>query len=557
MGKISEIVVVSITRESMNITQAGFGTVLILVESTALGNRVEAFSDTSSLLTDDRFGTGNIAYLASLALMGQDKKPEQFKVGCKGTTNRNCTQHIIFDAVATAGTFTITYNGETTSALAYNANAATIEAAIELLPSISSVTVTQIVAATEWTVEFDGADANTMFEFFTVDITGLTGPTEVTIEFGDQVSWPAGALGGGETVTFTITVDGVAATTGSIAVATWSATVIQTALEALSNVGTGNITVEEIVTDKTYMVRYVNDLYGKTCLAAATASVGGAATVTSWYQGQANESWATALTACLAEDPDWYALTTPDLYAAADYSDQLALAAAIEAEEFKIYSIKSGDSAIITTDYSSTPSDIAEGLKAYDYDKSFVTYQKSTKGLTEFPDCAILGRMLTRTPGSSTYKFKTLSGVTAEDNLTTTQKGYLTNKNCNWNETIGGVKIYREGTVGSGEFIDIIVGIDYMSVRMGELIYAKLAASEKVPYTSAGIAIIESLVRTALKLYGVDPGIIDPATILVEVPDVSDVSALDKAARILRNVKFTAQLQGAIHKLYVDGKVYA
>ena len=62
--------------------------------------------------------------------------------------------------------------------------------------------------------------------------------------------------------------------------------------------------------------------------------------------------------------------------------------------------------------------------------------------------------------------------------------------------------------------------------------------------------------RTALKLYGVDPGIIVASTIIVTVPAIEDVSVLDKANRILREVKFSAQLQGAIHKVYIEGSVY-
>jgi hypothetical protein len=41
----------------------------------------------------------------------------------------------------TGGTFTITYKGNTTSALAYNAAAATVQTAIRLLPGLSAATV--------------------------------------------------------------------------------------------------------------------------------------------------------------------------------------------------------------------------------------------------------------------------------------------------------------------------------------------------------------------------------------------------------------------------------
>ena len=54
---------------------------------------------------------------------------------------------------------------------------------------------------------------------------------------------------------------------------------------------------------------FKDDLYGATMtLTADSSGLTGPAseTVTSHWQGQADESWATAFAACLAEDPDWY-----------------------------------------------------------------------------------------------------------------------------------------------------------------------------------------------------------------------------------------------------------
>ena len=46
----------------------------------------------------------------------------------------------------------------------------------------------------------------------------------------------------------------------------------------------------------------------------------------------------------------------------------------------------------------------------------------------------------------------------------------------------------------------------------------------------------------------------DPAP-LVTVPKAADVPPTDKANRILRDVKFTATLAGAIHAVVIRGKV--
>jgi hypothetical protein len=42
---------------------------------------------------------------------------------------------------------------------------------------------------------------------------------------------------------------------------------------------------------------------------------------------------------------------------------------------------------------------------------------------------------------------------------------------------------------------------------------------------------------------------------VVTVPDVVDVSVTDKEDRILRDVKFTGTLAGAIHKVIISGVV--
>lgn len=49
----------------------------------------------------------------------------------------NELQELLIDSAVTAGTFTLTYSGQTTSALAYNATAATIQTALEALSNIA------------------------------------------------------------------------------------------------------------------------------------------------------------------------------------------------------------------------------------------------------------------------------------------------------------------------------------------------------------------------------------------------------------------------------------
>jgi len=131
----------------------------------------------------------------------------------------------------TGGTFTLTYSGQTTGNIAYDADAATVDAALEALSNIGAgdVTVTGS-AGGPWTVEFTGSLAGTDVALLTGDPTNLLGTDE------QQIISLGTATGG----TFTLTFGGQ--TTGNIAYNADAATV-ETALEALSTVGSGNVSV--------------------------------------------------------------------------------------------------------------------------------------------------------------------------------------------------------------------------------------------------------------------------------------------------------------------------
>jgi hypothetical protein len=68
-----------------------------------------------------------------------------------------------------SGTFTITYDGETTSAIAFDADAAAIVAALEALSNVGVGDVVVTLTANGFTIEFQGALANTNVAAVTVD----------------------------------------------------------------------------------------------------------------------------------------------------------------------------------------------------------------------------------------------------------------------------------------------------------------------------------------------------------------------------------------------------
>lgn len=262
-------------------------------------------------------------------------------------------------------------------------------------------------------------------------------------------------------------------------------------------------------------------------------------------QDHADPGAAADLGAIKLENDTWYAV----LNAWNSKAMVTAIAAWVETAK-KLFIAQTIDTPVISTAKSGTD-DVAEALQAAAYARTALIYHPATDA---FADAAWAGRGLPLDPGSETWALKTLAGVTAKS-LTSTHITNLEAKGANWYETISGVNVTRTGIVVEGEWIDVIRFRDWLEARLSERIFATLAKVNKVPYTDKGIATIEAEVRAQLQ-EGVDVGGLssDPAP-KVTVPKVSTVASADKNARILKNVKFDAQLAGAIHAIQINGTI--
>jgi len=96
------------------------------------------------------------------------------------TATQNSTQYTLDMTVPTAGTFTVTHNANTTSALAYDLTAAALQTALEGLASVGAGNVTVTEATDVYTITFAGTLANTA-QTITVDGSGLTAADSETL----------------------------------------------------------------------------------------------------------------------------------------------------------------------------------------------------------------------------------------------------------------------------------------------------------------------------------------------------------------------------------------
>ena len=202
------------------------------------------------------------------------------------------------------------------------------------------------------------------------------------------------------------------------------------------------------------------------------------------------------------------------------------------------------------------------------YDRSGVWYHQLAEdgANSEYPEASIFGSMLTVDfngfSTTKTAKFKKMPGIPVTP-MTQSELGFLLANAGNAYVDIAGNSMSLEGTMASGEFFDIMHGLDWLQSDIAFRVYGALAVNPKIPYTNQGMAILAAEVRGALQ-QGVRNGLLadqfDDDNILlpaftVTYPSVLTASAANRGNRIAPPIAFTGQIAGAIHKASVDGVV--
>lgn len=162
--------------------------------------------------------------------------------GVSGGSNE--VQRLTETGSPSQGTFTLTYSGYTTTPISYNASAATVDAALEALSNIGSGNVTCSggpLPDSPVMITFTGALAATNVSQITVNDYDLLSLVEETTpgSAGTNEIQQLTTTGTPTQGTFTLTYDGQ---TTSALNFNASAAEVDTALEALSNIGDGDVT---------------------------------------------------------------------------------------------------------------------------------------------------------------------------------------------------------------------------------------------------------------------------------------------------------------------------
>lgn len=268
-------------------------------------------------------------------------------------------------------------------------------------------------------------------------------------------------------------------------------------------------------------------------------------------QTVASKGIASDIASVSAQNDGWYGVCI------CSATDAEILQAAAYVESVKKILVTSTATAAVGTN---ATTDVASRLKAAAYKRTALLFSPAAAGTGI--SAAWLGGQLPAVPGSNTWAFKSLAGVTV-DTLTATQiNACIGNplagtpgKNANIHTSVGGVNITQTGVMASGQYIDITVGIDWLVSKLQTNTYSAMVNATKIPYTDTGVTILLSAVRAAID-EGVANGLIDGASpITVTAPKVLSVPANQRANRIAPTISFGCRLQGAVHAVQISGTV--
>jgi len=267
-----------------------------------------------------------------------------------------------------------------------------------------------------------------------------------------------------------------------------------------------------------------------------------------WSDTTTTASPGTDLDAVLNVDDDWYCLAGEWMSSA----NIQALAIWTESNQ-RLHVASAPDTLSLTSG-----TGIAHTLAAAGYNRTYFQYDGTP---ADYAAVELGSGRMTADPGSDTWAYKNLPGCTV-DTITPSQRTGLEANKGNYYVSVAGVSITLNGVASSGVFIDLYRGLDALAADIQTRVFNLLISNPKVPYTRKGIRMIAQEVKASLLSFtkskagdiaflsnesGFEPVVLPPA--------LEDANPVDKKARLLKNMNFTAYAQGAIQRVQINGTV--
>lgn len=208
-------------------------------------------------------------------------------------------------------------------------------------------------------------------------------------------------------------------------------------------------------------------------------------------------------------------------------------------------------------------------LKNTSYYRSFCLYSGNADGYdeeeqppeNEYAALAWMAKCFGYDPGTETWHMKELVTIVPSA-LDTSQKKDLANENTSTFLRYAGCNVTIGGKTLAGEWIDVIRFRDWLKNELQINVFNVIKTNRKVPFTDAGIGLIQGAMYQVLSKAQKIGGIADTEYdsegnpiygFVITVPRASDFTEAERKSRKLTNCKWTARLAGAIHAVEISG----
>jgi hypothetical protein len=190
--------------------------------------------------------------------------------------------------------------------------------------------------------------------------------------------------------------------------------------------------------------------------------------------------------------------------------------------------------------------------------------------LNEEPDASYTGNVGPFYPKAVTWKFKRPQDGNANTSegeklislprLTDAEREQLLENHVNFLTEEYKRQYVKEGVCLNGEFIDVVLGGDWIAKRMRDLLYDIMLENANIDYDDAGFGLIASAVLQALaeaadddhKIVAVDQKS-RAGLYTVTIPKFADATDDQRRNRVMPDIPWEAQLSGAVHQVKTKG----
>lgn len=197
----------------------------------------------------------------------------------------------------------------------------------------------------------------------------------------------------------------------------------------------------------------------------------------------------------------------------------------------------------------------AQAIKGAGKERTVVFYHKE---ISKYPEAALLGAVAAAPVGSVTWKFKAIKGLSTME-LSLHELAAIHEAGAITYVQKAGRGGTSEGITSTGVYIDIIHAKDYVKFNLEVQLQQLLNDTPKIPYTDAGIALIEAQCTSVLK-EAFNRGILaadekGQPLYSVHFKKRSQISEDIRAKREYNEGSFEFELAGAVHGVKIKGSI--